>query len=1240
MHCCRKMLFLAVAMTILLAAGGQTATAGPAEPWVRGLWPIDEGKGDTLADHSGYGNHGMATRAAWVRSDGKAAMKFSEADKSFVEVAHSPSLDLTGQFTIHLQVKSYGPTGKFQGLIAKRDDSNEREKVQFQLALSHRLELMYTIGVGGQENLWQPHSDIFLKPNRWYDITATYDAFLRQVILVAVPEADTGTAGGKLMLKRLDEAPVIRTSDNPVRLGWTGSADEYLNGELRNVQIVDNLAETIARLKSTGIDHAVLADSTYVPHVYIFDNLAEAIARLKITGNDREAFVFATRHSTAVGGWLMGTVRVKAINPRDKPSRVTLSVEPSEPKIAQDAVVPAAGAVGISLTLFESPGRHQVQLALAEGDVPAGETTINIPGSKDVRGYRGLVVSHTHSDLCWCDTPEVCLTANVEAFAKSVELAETVPGYRFTMEHALYVREYLHRHPDKLQTVKRLLKAGIVETGAFYTGPWELTSGGEGLVRQLYLGKRWLQEHLGFEPVVVWNVDVAGHTAQMPQILHKAGIHALVISAGATDNTYQAPYLLHETRGPFLFRWQAPDGSTIMTWSTPWGYSAGSAMGLRNDTLDALASTLPTFLDDIRRNCTAHKLPPIAFITDGTDVEKPSARVGEKIARWNAEKRFPPLEYVSSTELFRAVENEPLPTYAGELPSYWDVLQSLGQECLMADRRLDGRLLAAEKFATFASLVSPGFAYPRQQLEQVWEDRLYVVEHNWGGSNGEISDRVKTEKTRAACAINDAVLNSAMGSLAAAIGFRRADAVPVVVFNPLLWDREDIVTCTLNIAGNNAPRLRLYDSSGAPVAAQVVRRDAGVPAGQSQVAFCAKVPSLGYATYYAVLESGEDTARAAEKSPFQVEAEENRFQNDFYRLTLDPRTGGIKSLFDKRGQKELVRQDSKYACNELMAKEDDEVDNKCHFTGKEWMMRQQPSSIKVVEQGPVRLVVEVTGRVVDDSTRRQEIILYRDLPRVDLVTTLDWHGKKNVHVYQTFPLNLANPTVRYAVPYGWEELGKEMKYAAPWPFGPVAGYPWRGMRGWAEAAQGDCRVTLASECNMAAFRDLGPKPEAGCLIAPLLLRTVRSSGDDNLYYSQRGEHSFRFALQAGADSVRLGEELNTPLMPLLFLGVPVRPGSMPERFSFARVGSDHVQLAVVKAAEDGRGVILRLAETAKSKDQTPVAVEFFRPISKATRTSIIEYDEAALPAPAGKLSLPFGPASIETVRVEFGGGGQ
>ena len=77
-----------------------------------------------------------------------------------------------------------------------------------------------------------------------------------------------------------------------------------------------------------------------------------------------------------------------------------------------------------------------------------------------------------------------------------------------------------------------------------------------------------------------------------------------------------------------------------------------------------------------------------------------------------------------------------------------------------------------------------------------------------------------------------------------------------------------------------------------------------------------------------------------------------------------------------------------------------------HLTGKQWRMREHPSTIRVAENGPVRLVIEVSGRLLEHSARRQEIILYRDLPRIDLVTTVNWEGKRNIQLYQAFPLNV------------------------------------------------------------------------------------------------------------------------------------------------------------------------------------------------------------------------------------------
>ena len=155
-----------------------------------------------------------------------------------------------------------------------------------------------------------------------------------------------------------------------------------------------------------------------------------------------------------------------------------------------------------------------------------------------------------------------------------------------------------------------------------------------------------------------------------------------------------------------------------------------------------------------------------------------------------------------------------------------------------------------------------------------------------------------------------------------------------------------------------------------------------------------------------------------------------------------------------------------------------------------------PSTIHVLENGPVRLVIEVKGKLLDASTRSQQIVLYQDLPRIDLATSLDWEGKRDVLLYQMFPLAMPAPTVRYAVPYGWEEYGKEMNML---PLGSR-----RPRCPWPSIAAGECgdgsswprprSIALASQCNYAAFKDLSADPEEGFLIQPLLLRTVRSCG--------------------------------------------------------------------------------------------------------------------------------------------------
>jgi alpha-mannosidase len=835
-------------------------------------------------------------------------------------------------------------------------------------------------------------------------------------------------------------------------------------------------------------------------------------------------------------------------------------------------------------------------------------------------GFQAYVVSHTHSDFAWADSIAGCLDKNVAAVAKSVELAEKYPDFRFCMEHMLAVREYLRRNPDKLETVRKLMEEGRFEAGGLFTGPWELTSGAEGLVRQLYLGKLWVKKNLGVDALTVWNVDVAGHTAQMPQILSKAGIKGLVISAGS--------------EGPNLLRWQARDGSSVLTWRTLWGYGAGATLGLRNQDLTQTLTNMPRFMAELTRNTEEYHLPKIAFIADGTDLQSPTELVVENIRLWNAQNRYPPVTYSSTAAAFAAVEKATIATASGEMPSPWDSVQSQGNECFMLDRQLDGRVLAAEKLAAFDSVVDPSFSYPSSSFDEVWYERLYTFDHNWGGSHGEESDHIKTEKIQTAARITDKILSASFQSITSKVRFKKPnpEAIPIVVFNPLSWDRKDVVTVEFPVPAKDTVSVTVLDHNGAAVRSQLLAGQEG--SSTTKLVFSGEVPALGYATYYAswVMKPSQWP------SPFIADLAGYVFENEFYRLRLSPETSGINSLVDKRTGQELVSTNGPAACNELVAFEDTDEDIGLHLTGKRWLAREHPSTIQLVENGPMRLVIEVSGKLLETATRRQQLILYADLPKLDLVTTLDWDGKTNVQLYQEFPLNVRQPVIRYAVPYGWEQYGQEMKYAAPWfshDIRPVAEHRWRGVRGWVELANQDTSVTLASQCNYAAFKDPLTELNADFLIQPLLLRTVRSCGGNHFFYHQKGQHKFRFALQSQADPTHLGEELDSPLLAYVVTNAPASSPNLPECLSFATSENDNVHIAVVKKADDGNGLILRLVEMKERSRTTQARIKLFRPVRMAMLTNIIEQNEHDLATKQREINVTLTPAAIETVRVRF-----
>jgi len=845
--------------------------------------------------------------------------------------------------------------------------------------------------------------------------------------------------------------------------------------------------------------------------------------------------------------------------------------------------------------------------------------------------FKIYMVNHSHADLSWPDTPEVSTGLNVQAVKKSIEILKDLKEFRFSEEDVFVLQEFLRRYPSQTEEVRDLIQRNILECGAFYMGPSELLLGGEGLIRNIYFGKGWLKSKFGVNTEFAWNVDEPGHTLQMPQILSKAGIKNFIIwkiLIRHENNLNVSGYV-----GPAVFQWQAPDGSKVLVAHCPEGYSAGSR--LRTDDFNVAENALMGFT---QRQISRHNdfnLPPVILMAEGGDCTIPDPRLVINARLWNEKYGAPEIKLATANEYFKAVEDAAqkgkgkIQTVTGEMPCWWDGTQSVENDAFMLTRHAEYLLTTAEKFSTINDLLLPDYNYPQTAINNAWEEKLWVHEHNWGGNNGIISDAVKLSNARNMYTLSNDLVSGTLGTLIKNIKCSTM-GIPLVVFNSLAWERTDIVDHVVSIEKQGINELYLTADNGNFVPSQI-KTLATHPDGsiaRINVMFEAQVPSLGYATFYLV-EGKNKTVTSLTASPTMME-------NQFFKVIIDPQTGGITSIYDKVNGKEILNT-SMYKGNELIALENLGVDEAEEFTENWWRMGDKPATVTLVESGPVCATIRAEGSILN-SKRFQEITIYASLPRIDLKTVLDFDGQEKIQVNAAFPFKVDNGRLTYEVPFGIVEYGKEN------PSSKACHPTVRATNNWIDISNDSMGITLATEVTPFDVKDrIDPRfhdariiegimekntftmdsrsPELLSRIAlqdpllletdfvlqPILLRSVFSCGDKNLYFTQKGEHPYRFSITThkGAlvphNAVRTGWEHNSPL---IAMAGQSNNGSFDDHNSFLEVSDPNVIVSILKKAEDGNGVIVRCYET-DGKNST-ITLQSLEGIRSAARVNIIE----------------------------------
>jgi alpha-mannosidase len=815
------------------------------------------------------------------------------------------------------------------------------------------------------------------------------------------------------------------------------------------------------------------------------------------------------------------------------------------------------------------------------------------------------VVGYAHLDTEWrWEYPQVIQEYLTKTMRNNFALFEKYPHYIFNFTGSNRYRLMKEYYPSDFQRLKQ-----YVATGRWFPAGSSVEEGdvnspnAESIIRQILYGNNWFRKEFGMASDEYMLPDCFGFPASLPSILAHSGIKGFStqkLSSGWQPAPHVGgPESPEKTPAGIPFNvgiWEGTDGKTIIAALNPLGYGSqvtydiskppppppGPDPGLTAQQNQTRSRSQEDWTKRIQINGdltgifadyhyvgtgdvggspnensvrlmeaitskSKTSLPPLfQFGQRSTTPSGPIVQVGDgpiKVVWSKADQMFQDIANCCATDR--------LPRYKGDLELINHSAGSLTSQAYQKRWIRKNELLAdaAEKASVAAEWLG-GRPYPLERLNNAW---TLVM----GGQFHDLLPGTATPKAFEFAWNDDViamnqfagVLNSAANGVASVLD-TETKGVAIVVYNPLNIQREDIVEAAVSFPGGMPKAVRAFGPDGKEAPAQITN---------GKVLFVANVPSVGFAVY--------DIEPADAGSPGELKATGSSLENDRYQIKIDS-NGDVSSILDKRIKRELLSAPIRLAISTDNPRQwpawnmdfEDERRPPRAFVGG-------PAKIRIVEQGPVRVAIEVE-RNTEDSKFMQTISLSAGDAgnRVEFRNTIDWKTK-GVNLKATFPLAAAN---RMAT-YNWD-IGTVQRPNAEERQFEVASHQWIDLT----EQSGLYGVTILTDCKNGS-----DKPDDKTLRLTLIRTPGTRGGYGDQGTQDLGRHDIVFGLaghsngwrEAGTDwqAYRLNQ-------PLIAFESSKHPGLLKKSFSLLRISNDRVRVLALKKAELTDEVIVRLVE--------------------------------------------------------------
>ncbi len=768
-------------------------------------------------------------------------------------------------------------------------------------------------------------------------------------------------------------------------------------------------------------------------------------------------------------------------------------------------------------------------------------------------------VCNAHLDPVWLWEWEEGAATAISTFRTAADLCEQFPGFIFNHNEAIlyqWVEEY---DPALFSRIQRLVKAGKWHImGGWHIQPDCNMPSGESFVRQILIGRRYFAEKFNARPTTAINFDPFGHTRGLVQIMAKSGYDSYLVCRPSKEDA--------GTPGD-EFIWEGYDGSCL---------TVLRPFGMYNSALGKARQKAENFMANGPQDGDALMLWGVGDHGGGPS-HKDVADLQALIAETDTVK----LCHSTPEDYFGAIQSRiaELPVHSRDM-NPWDTgCYTSMVRVKQGNRRLENELFSVEKMAT-AAVYQTGITYPKAELDAALYDLATCQFHDiLPGSS------IQPAEDMAQRILDHGLENVARARARAFFALCQGQPaaqegdIPVLVYNPHPYPVETVVECEFNLHDFN--RADDFTDLQAFMGAEALPTQVEKELSNLNLDWRKRV------AFYATLAPSRinrfdcrPLSNHLQRSHPQPSGDIH-FQTEDIEVVINSRTGLLDAY--RVGGVDYLEAN---ACNPLVMLDEPDPWGKKYrsyrnllgafsllppeenqrFSG---VVNPALQPVRVIEDGAVRTVVEAVLGYADSR-----IVLRYKLPKrgseIEIELRVQWNEKDRM-------LKLAFPTFdkhsRYygQVAYGADRLLEDGDEAV--------------AQKWV-AVCSDSNQTALTIVNDSIYGSDFLYGEARLSLLRSAGYSVHPIGDRPLLpqdrYSPRleqGERLYHFWLNAGPLEERMTaidrEALTHNEKPFALSFFPFGEGQPLESFATLE-GDDAIQLAALKPAEDGDGLIARL----------------------------------------------------------------